>query len=238
MGGPGRGIDFFSDRHLDAFQNYLRKYPISVSSISLNRLNDIGLVSFDVHNVAQQVLELAERALTVANHLGARRIVIPGFRRSYIKSQLDFERTAQALRKITELPGMNEMEVAYETVIDATLQHQLNRFALGKLNMQFDLGNPCLYRLSAAEIWRDVAMIACNAIHVKDIPLDRSRGYVPLGNGRAKLQRSFEELAIVKPVPKTFILEGHYFNDPERRLREDLVGLTELIRSAQAMHQA
>jgi hypothetical protein len=230
LGGPNRGPDLTDIGVLAAFDATSRRFALPITALAVNRLNDLGLTAPKGSQEALQVRRSILHAIRVADCLRVSRIIIPGFRRSLVRTPKDVSRTAEVLRFALDPAQAVGITLAYESGLDCERTLQILQ-AIGQpgICVQFDTGNPAIYGHSAASIWARLADVASPDIHLKDALGVSVEGNVPLGDGVAELELTFAAFAR-KPRPTSFTLEGDYGDDSGPRVRRDLARLEILIR--------
>jgi sugar phosphate isomerase/epimerase len=229
LGGPNRGPDLLDASALAAVIGASRRFALPISALAVNRLNDLGLTAPKGTSEASQSRHIILAAIDLADRLRIPWIVIPGFRRSLIRSHDDLARMAEVLRFVLDAVQGRAIALAYESALDADGTLGVLQ-AVGRqgVYVQFDTGNPALHGHCAATIWPRVAHVAAPDVHIKDTPNGTIDEYVPLGEGAAAVRHTFATFAR-DPRPAAFTLEGNYHADPDSRLRRDLARLDMLI---------
>jgi sugar phosphate isomerase/epimerase len=227
LGGPGRGPFLGDDAALDAHRTAALRLGLTISAVAVNRLNDIGLTAHAGSEAAALAGRCVAQAAKAARRLGARYLIVPGFRESEVRTLEDFARTVDFLRFGVDLAAP-DLGIAYETGLDADLALKILRAAdLPGLTLQFDTANPSLCGHCAASMWPALMAAAAPEVHVKDWPT-RPGEDVQLGDGQAALKRTFAAFAS-HGWPSALILEGDYVNNAATRIRCDLACVEDLI---------
>ncbi len=228
LGGPNRGPDLTNVHEMDAVVEASRRFKLPIAALALNRLNDLRLTAPKGGREAAQVHQSILRAIEVAVRLQTSRIIIPGFRKSLVRSPKDAARTAEVLRFALGLAQAAGVTLAYESQLGADGTLGILRTA-GQpgVQVQFDTGNPVIHGHSAAAIWSRVAAVAAPDVHVKDVG-ESAEDDLPLGTGHAALPSTFAAFARYCR-PSSFTLEGNYSADTVSRIQRDIARLKTLF---------
>ncbi len=225
-GGAHRGPPLNRPEELARLRAARSQTGITLSGLSLNHANDLGLTCARDTEQGRAVTRLIELGVRLAAELGIPAVNLPSFRRSSITTTTDLRRTADRLREAAEAASGHGVLVGTENVLaPRDLDDLLRRVDHPALRVVADTGNILDAGLDVADVLSTAAERVAAEVHLKHPA------------GPADLQRlwSVVEHDVLPTIhPDAFLLENDYVKAPTqladdvRWLRGRLSGLLPL----------
>lgn len=223
LGSYERGFHMAQPRMREYYMKEAQKYNISFPSLVLNDLHYEGLINdkgSEKYNIAYESVKLG---IETARAMGIKAVMIPHFLDNEIKSQQDFDRTADALKYACDLAG-DDITIASEAIISAFRHVELVK-KVGRKNLKIfhDSQNYKLFRnydqLETIDGFYDYMI---DQIHVKD-----GIGVVSsalLGKGDSNFYGTIDYLK-KRNYSGWLILENYYDRQPLAKPADDYYAL-------------
>jgi len=169
FGGGARGPELRPGAWCHEFRERAEDAGVKLAALTVNSLNDIGLMSAET-NDKTACEGLFGRAVHAAVALDIELVIVPSFRRSFIRDDDDLATTEAFLGAACAIAAESSVNVATENVLDpGRLSAALSRIAAPNLRVLADIGNLAEYHIDPLEYGTAAEERLHQDIHVKDL---------------------------------------------------------------------
>jgi sugar phosphate isomerase/epimerase len=200
----------------------------------VNSLNDIGLTSAQTHD-RNACRSLFRRAVQAAVALDIDVVIVPSFRKSFIRDDDDLASTEAFLHAACTIAAESNVSVATENVLaPGRLSAALSRVAAPNLRVLADLGNLAEYDIDPVDFATAADDRLHPDIHVKDLKTG-SAGDCQLGAGVLDLATNVAEFRRLFSTTGFVVETDHRRSSPDQ-VSADLEWLVTVLADAEKEH--
>lgn len=234
FGGGTRGPELRPGPSCHELRERAQDAEIALAALAVNSLNDIGLTSSDSDD-RSACQGLFGRAVQAAVALDIGLLIVPSFRKSFIRDDDDLASTEAFLGAACAIAAESNVNVATENVLDpGRLSAALSRLAAPNLRVVADLGNLAEYDIDPLEFARAADDRLHPDIHVKDLRVGPA-GDCRLGAGVIDLASSVAEFRRLFPTMGFVVETDHRRSSPDQ-VGADMAWLTTVLADAEKEH--
>ncbi len=197
-----------SDEHQNIEQE-LRGESLAITAITINRLNDIGLICPAESERYKQCQTLIREGVLLSVKLGCSLLCIPSFRKSLMRSESDLRLTARLLSDAADFADQFNITLATENSLSSSGNLKLlDMVERDNFKILMDSYNPFLFGLDPLCLINDLWPFLCDQIHIKN-GRDGGMGNQSLDSAESQTGSFLKEIKKRK-FSGTLILENNY----------------------------